>query len=97
MATVTIEKRKRGFFGWLVTIMFLIFNAFMIVSIATASSNTGAMIKAAHSDAERTGATVGAGLGITVLVFFWFLGAAILGIAMLFTRGKKIIITEERT
>ena len=38
--------------------------------------------------AEQAGAAIGAGIGITVLVIIWLIGAIILGIMSLLTRPK---------
>jgi len=47
------------------------------------------------SDAERTGAAVGTALGVGVILFMWVAGAVILGLMMLFTRGKRVLVTRE--
>lgn len=41
------------------------------------------------SDAEKTGAAIGTGLGMMFLLFIWALGAVVLGSITYFTRAKK--------
>ena len=96
MATVTTERRKRGVFGWIVAILFWAFNAFMLIAVIMGISSTTDQMDSAITDAERAGTAIGATLGLGMILSVWFFGAVILGIMMLFTRGKKITITEER-
>ena len=96
MATVTTERRKRGVFGWIVAILFWAFNAFMLFAVIMGISSTTDQMDSAITDAERAGTAIGATLGLGMILSVWFFGAVILGIMMLFTRGKKITITEER-
>lgn len=96
MATVTTERRKRGVFGWIVAILFWAFNAFMLFAVIMGISSTTDQMDSAITDAERAGTAIGATLGLGMILSVWFFGTIILGIMMLFTRGKKITITEER-
>ncbi len=49
----------------------------------------------AMNDAERAGAAIGTGLGMTLLLFIWGVGDVILRLFVLFTRRKKIVTVEE--
>ncbi len=46
------------------------------------------------TEAGRVGAALGAGIAWTGFLGMWLLGTVILGLMMLFTRGKKITITK---
>ena len=96
MPTIQIERRRRGVFGWIVAILFWSFNLLMAVWIWLAFSATSSVMQTSASGAESTGAAIGGGLAVTMILFIWFLGIVILGIMMLFTRGRKIIETVER-
>lgn len=96
MATVQIEKRRRGIFGWIIAILFWGFNLMMAVWLWGAFSVTSTAVGEATSEAEKAGSMIGAGIGITMIIWVWLFGTIILGIMMLFTRGRKEIITVER-
>ena len=88
-----IEKRRRGPLGWVVAIFFYGFNVIMILLIALTWDGVGSM--AQDYDDASVGVAVIAGFFSTVALFwFWLFGAIILGIMMLFTRGKKVILTR---
>ena len=96
MATVTIQKRKRGPFGWLIAILFWGFNVLMAVWLFGAFGTTVEQYQSATTEAARAGTAIGATLGVGMILVIWGLGAIILGMMMLFTRGKTVSITEER-
>ncbi|WP_156453336.1 hypothetical protein [Polycladidibacter hongkongensis] len=52
------------------------------------------MSSSIQSDAESAGLAIGGTIGSGMLLTFWVLGDIILGLFVLFTRGKKVI-TEE--
>lgn len=92
MATVQIEKRRRGPFGWMFAILFWIFNAVMLLWLV-----------ACIGQANRAGGGGGpvidndVAIGAVFLVGgMWFVGAVILGLLMFATRGHKEITTIER-
>jgi hypothetical protein len=92
--TVTTEKRKRGFFGWVFLLIFWLWQIIMIVSLVSGLSGSSGVYNSATSDAGRAGAAIGTGLGVTAILVFWCLGTIILGFLVMFTRGKKILITR---
>lgn len=96
MATIQIEKRRRGVFGWLVAIVFWAFNLLMAWMMITAFRAGGEVASTATSSAETTGAVIGAGMAVTMILWVWLFGAFILGIMMFFTRGRRIIETIEK-
>ncbi|WP_420023737.1 hypothetical protein ACN9JG_06150 [Cereibacter azotoformans] len=97
MATIIrTEKRKRGLFGWVFLILFWGFNLLMLVTTLAGLAGTGEQMQAAVSDAERAGTAIGTALGMGVIMAIWLPGAALLGIFVWLTSGKKII-TETTT
>jgi hypothetical protein len=86
------EIRKRGFFGWIFLILFVLFNLGMLAWLVAywnllAGSN-------AASDAERAGTIIGGTIGSGLLIFIWVAGAVILGLFAILTRGRKSIVEE---
>lgn len=93
MTTVTrIERRKRGLFGWIFLILFLGFNAIMLFAFLAGLAGGGEHIASASSDAEQAGAAIGTAIGAGMLLSIWMMGAVILGLFVLLTPGKKIIV-----
>lgn len=93
MATVTrIEKRKRGIFGWVFLILFWAFNALMLAWFIGGMGATSETVAAAASDAERAGAAIGTMIGAGMILSIWVMGDIILGVLVLLTRGKKVIV-----
>ena len=93
MATIIrTETRKRGVFGWIFLILFWGFNAFMAPGLFLGISDT------AEKGAQLTGETAqnmhaaGAVIGTGLMMFIWALGAGLLGMFVLLTRGKKVTI-----
>lgn len=93
MATTTrIETRKRGIFGWIFVFLFWGFNAVMAFSlfagIQAASNDTAGLT----SDAQAAGAAIGTVIGVGMILTIWALGAAILGLFVYFTQGRKVTV-----
>lgn len=95
MPTVQREISDRTAFGKIMKWLFIIFNVLMLIWLVTSCAAVGEISSNATSDAERAGATIGAGLGMTFLLFVWGVGDVILGLFVLFTRRKKLITVEE--
>ena len=96
MAVVQREVRRRGFFGHVFKLAFILFNILMaawLVSYWVAVSET---LQSAQSEAERAGGAIGTAMGTGMLVFFWVAGSVILGLITLLTRGQRILVTEEK-
>lgn len=92
--TVQTERRQRGVIGWIVLLVFLGFNAFMFfatISGLGASSEASAELT---TDAEKAGAAIGTVIGLGMIMSIWVMGAGILGLFVLLTRGRKVITTE---
>ena len=47
----------------------------------------------ARDAAYHAGTMIGGAIAFSMILWFWFLGAVVLGILMLLTRGKKVTIT----
>ncbi|MCF4167103.1 hypothetical protein L2U69_15735 [Zavarzinia compransoris] len=95
MVTETIEKRRRGVFGWIVAVLFWTFNAVMAVRVFVGTAILSRVARDAAPGAEAAVAKFTAGIGISVLFAIWFFGAATLGIMMYLTRGRKVTVTRE--
>jgi hypothetical protein len=83
-----LRKARRGFFGKLVIFAFWGFNLLMIAWIWGATSmvaETGTGL----TGAEAAGHAIGTGLGMTMIVIVWMIGAIILGLMALLTRAKS--------
>lgn len=76
-----VEKRKRGFFGWIFLLVFILWNVFMVVWMAAALSQTG--------DNAAAG-----GIAFMILLIVWAAGSLVTGILALLTRGSKTIIKK---
>ncbi|MCB1397565.1 MAG: hypothetical protein KDJ98_16700 [Rhodobacteraceae bacterium] len=92
--TTRIERRKRGFFGWVFLLLFWGFQIFMVWSLVAGLANVGTSAAALQTEAERAGAAIGATLGVGIILSIWAAGSIILGLLMFATRGSKIIIEE---
>lgn len=92
--TIRREVRKRGFFGWVFLLIFLGFNAVMLLWLIGYWTELG-KLPAAMSEAERAGAVIGSTIGTGFIIMVWGFGAVILGLLALLTRGRRTIITEE--
>jgi hypothetical protein len=68
----------------------------MLLWLWAAFSATSTVVTGASSEAEKVGACIGAGLGITMIIVPWLFGTLILGVMMFFSRGRKEIVTVER-
>lgn len=94
MPTIQREIRKRGFFGHVFKWLFIIFNVLMLVWMIAYWKEIGGKV-GDGSDAYTAGANVGAVLGTGFLAFFWVAGDIVLGMFVLLTRGRRILITED--
>lgn len=85
---VQLRKPTRGFFGSLVKFLFIAFNVVMVIWLFTYFSSIGEMSANLSSNAEKTGAAIGATIGTGMLLSLWAFGDIILGLFVLFTRPK---------
>ena len=92
---IRTESYKRGFFGWIFKVLFIIYNAAMALWLISYWVQISKLTTA--SDAERTDAAIGGGIGTGVILFMWVMGAVILGLLTYFSRGRKIVIEKTIT
>lgn len=84
-----LKKKKRGIFGQLFKWMFILFNALMAFAIySSTKTSIGTITDNNLTDAAQTGAVIGTGIGFSMLLTLWVMGAVILGMFVLFTRPK---------
>lgn len=83
-----LREATRSLFGKIVKWGFLGFNVLMALWLIGGLGSAGQAIDGMGSDAERAGATIGTALGAGLILFIWFAGAVIGGIAVLLTRPK---------
>jgi hypothetical protein len=93
---VRTERYRRGLFGWLFRIAFWAFNLIMLAWVASYwGILSGVHVDSAHPHATQVGMAIGGTIGTGVIMVFWMMGAVILGLLVLFTRGRKTIIEEQ--
>lgn len=83
-----LRKPKRGIFGKIVKLFFVLFNILMLVWLIAGMNAASEVVTTAASEAERAGAAVGTGLGAIMIIGIWVAGDIILGLFVLFTRPK---------
>jgi fatty acid desaturase len=86
-----IERRRRGFFGWIMLLVFWLANGFMALWLFSAMGEWGKMAKPT-SEAEKAGAGLGIAVGLGVIFSIWACVAIITGLFAYMTRGPKEII-----
>ena len=93
MAKVTrTERRKRGFFGKIFLLAFWLFNALMLFWSVAGMKVSSDGIATASSEAAKAGAAVGSAIGMGIIFALWAAGAVILGLMVMLTPGKTIIV-----
>lgn len=91
-SVVRTETRKRGIVGWIFLLLFWAFNAFMAFAIFAGISGNAAKMEQLTTEAQKTAFGAGTALGVGMLVMVWAAGAVILGLFVLFTKGRKVIV-----
>ena len=92
--TIRTEKRRRGIFGTIVWWIFLAYNAFMIYWMYALFTVNSEQISSATSNNEQAVAVVAGGITFGMSLFLWFLGSVILGLIVMLSRGRKVIVEE---
>jgi hypothetical protein len=92
MNIVRTEKRERSAIGKVIKWIFVAFNLLMAAWLVGGLYSVSKL--QTFSAAEQIGAGIGATIGVAVLLVLWALGDLILGILVLVTRGKKVIVEE---
>ena len=94
---IRTEKYRRGFFGQVFKWVFISFNLIMLIWLVSAIVAVSKQTAPLTSEAERAGAAIGTAMGVRVLLFLWVAGTVILGLFVLLTKGKKVVVEETRT
>lgn len=89
-----VERRRRGFFGWVLLIFFWLANGVMALWLFSAIAQWGDMAKP-MTEAEKTGAGLGIAMGLGVIFSIWACVALITGLLAFMTHGRKEIIEIE--
>jgi len=92
--TIRTEVRKRTLMGKIIKWSFICFNVLMLVWMLSTCAAVGDGINNAHSDAEQAGTAIGGAMASGMQIFIWMAGDVILGILVLLTRGKKMLVDE---
>lgn len=84
-----IEKRRRGFFGWIFLLLFWAFNAFMLYGLFSGVGENAKRSAALAESSSRLAHDVGTGIGLMLVLIVWAAGSVILGLMAYFTRGRQ--------
>jgi hypothetical protein len=90
---IRTETRRRGAFGKIMKFLFIAFNVIMIIWLVSYWVQVGQLVNDT-SGASQTGAAIGATIGTSFILMFWAAGDVILGLFLLLTPGKKLIVEE---
>lgn len=83
-----LRKPKRGFFGKIFLWLFYLFNVLMLLWLISGLNATSEMATQALTEAEKAGAAIGTGLGVSMVLGIWVIGDIITGLLALMTRPK---------
>ena len=95
MARKLIERRRRGFFGWIFLVIFWAANGVMALWLFSAMGEWGKLAQRTMSEAEKTGTGLGIAMGLGVIFSIWACVAAVTGLFAYMSRGPKEIIETE--
>ncbi|HIG78991.1 MAG TPA: zinc ribbon domain-containing protein [Cycloclasticus sp.] len=84
-----LKKSRRGFFGYIIKYSFIGFNILMLGAFISGMGGVNEVMNESMSDAEMAGATIGAGIGISMVLGIWAFGDIILGLLVFLTRAKS--------
>ena len=84
-----LRKPKRGFFGKIFLWLFYLFNILMLVWFIGGMNAASDVASKAVTEAEKAGASIGAGLGAMYILTIWVIGDIITGLLALMTRPKS--------
>ena len=94
MGDINAEKRTRRVFGWLFLILFILWNALMMLALILMIQTTNNFMQAVNADAGSSAAAIGAESSFTFLIIVWALGSVVTGLLAFITRGNKTIATK---
>lgn len=95
MVRKLIEKRKRGFFGWLFLLLFWGWNALMAVALVAGLVGNADQYAKLATEAQRQGHVAGTGIAVMMILMMWAAGAVVFGLLAYFTRGRRELIEVE--
>jgi len=83
---VIVYKPRRGFFGWVFLLIFLVFNGVMVLALIGFLVEVGKMPDNGYDPI----------FGVGMILFFWVCGAVITGLLALVTQGlgQRTVIEE---
>lgn len=85
---VQLRKLQRTFFGKLIKWGFIGFNIIMTLWTIGGMNVATKGMDAMHG-AEKTGAAIGTGIGMAILIAIWVFGDIVLGLFVFLTRPKS--------
>lgn len=88
---IEIEKHQRGIVGWIVLAVFWAFNLVMLLGALKGLREAGERAEAFAGTAAEGQVAFWNGMGLFMYFGIWFFGAAILGLMMWVTRGRKVV------
>jgi len=88
------EREPRSFFGKIVKLIFIIFNILMLFWVIAGTVEVAKM--EVDDQYEQLGQSIGYFIGMTMILSLWAFGDIIMGILVLFTRGKKRYIEKSK-
>jgi hypothetical protein len=91
---VTLVKRRRGFFGWVFLLLFLIFNVAMALWVVGAWQASNDLASNTTDQAAQVGIAVGGFIAGAALLWIWLFGAIITGLLAFLTRSGKTVVVE---
>ena len=83
-----LKSPKRSFIGKIFLWIFYLFNILMLYWMISAIISVST-VDVAVSEAEKFGAAIGTGIGVTILLIIWVIGDIITGFLALMTRPKR--------
>lgn len=83
-----LRKPTRSFFGKLIKLAFIAFNALMLIWLVAGMNAASEHVASASSEAQRAGAEIGTAIGASMVIGVWAAGAIVLGLFVLLTRPK---------
>ena len=95
MQDVHVEKHKRGVLGWLFLILFILWNALMVLVLILMIQTTNNFMQTVDAGAESSAAAIGAGSSLIFLIIVWALGSVITGLLAFVTRGSKTTVKQK--
>ena len=92
-----VEKRRRGFFGWIFLLAFWGFNILMVYTLFSGVGENAKQMATLTDPSMRKGYEVGTGIGVMLILMSWAAGSVVLGLLAYFSRGRRELIEIETT